>query len=492
MYLPELRWSETERADLHVHSYHSDGQHSPRELAHIAARKGLRVIALTDHASIKGIAEMTVEAAHLGVYNIPGIELNGETGDFLGYFLDYEERDFLAFLDEVNHLRETRIKETVARLNELGYEIDWSALVDFSHPAIPSRAHIARMLVNQGRRRNTDTVFHELIGRGKPAYVPPEAPSDEKCIQMIQKAGGVAVLAHPHYLDISKNEIRNYSEKLASAGLLGYERVPGKTGYQELVATWDEAGKEFGLLELGGSSFHGDKVSDVSLGDSSIPCYLISEMDRRLPANSAHKSFFKRMLWRSINLSAKEFENSLLPEPITIKELNFSHLLDFDPNIEPAPPDYAGMPYILLGPGAINRHNEIARVLKDFGLQIVTAETRDNYPELAWTIYKMDKVPRENKMREILRFELDKYLYGNTSTKYRIVFFLNRTDVDLRRIKKYIRRMLGEMQFYRVIYGNLSDTFFTSFVHIPNENDINRESWILDQFGVTSTDKSHA
>lgn len=490
MNLPELRWLETERADLHVHSYYSDGQHSPRELAQIAARQGLRVIALTDHASIKGVAEMTVEAARLGVYNIPGIELNAATGDFLGYFLDYEDRDFLAFLDEVNHLREARIKETVARLNELGYEIDWSALIEFSHPAIPSRAHIARMLVNQGRHQNTDAVFHELIGRGRPAYVPPEAPSDERCIQMISKAGGVAVLAHPHYLDIPKDEIRSYSQKLASAGLLGYERVPGRTGDQELASAWDEAGGEFGLLKLGGSSFHGDKVSDVSLGDSSIPCYLISEMERRLPTHSTHKSFFKRMLWRSINLSAEEFENSLIPEPITITKLNFSHLLDFNPIIEPVPPDFKGIPYILLGPGAFDRHNEITRMLKNFGLQIITEETRDNYPKLAWTIYKMDKVPQENKAREILRFELDKYLYGNTSTKYRIIFFLNKTDVDLRRIKKHIRCMLGEMRFYRVTYGNLSDTFFTSFVHIPNESDISRECWILERFGITATDKS--
>lgn len=485
MNLPKLSWSHAERADLHVHSHYSDGQHSPRQIAQLAAQKGLHIIALTDHASIAGIAEMTGEAAKRGIYNIPGIELNAATGDFLGYFLDYENKKLLAFLDEVNHFRKARIKESIVRLNELGYDIDWSSLVSFALPAIPSRTHIARMFVNQGRYRNVDAVFKELLRRGRSAYIAPKAPSDIQCMQMIREAGGIAVLAHPHYLDIPKNEIRKYGQDLASWSLSGYERIPKGERWSECKSAWERIEKETNLIKFGGSGFHGDEVSGVALGARTIPGFLIPKMERHLPAETIHKDFFKRLLWRSINLNSEEFKQSLFPEVITLKEQACSRLLSFIPNVEPVPADFLGTPYVLLGPGAFNQHKVIIEILENFGAQIVAVKARDDYPELAWTIYQMDKLSLEDKKRDALRFELDNFLYGSAATKYRIIFFHNKAGVALRRLKKHIRRTLGQMRFYRVVLENLSDTFFTSYVHIPSESDINREGWILDRFGLS-------
>ena len=43
--------------DLHLHSCYSDGLHPPAELVRMAAEKGLRAIAITDHDSVDGIDE---------------------------------------------------------------------------------------------------------------------------------------------------------------------------------------------------------------------------------------------------------------------------------------------------------------------------------------------------------------------------------------------------------------------------------------------------
>ena len=50
--------------DLHSHTTASDGQLAPRELVQEAARRGLRVLAITDHDSTDGLAEAMEEAAH--------------------------------------------------------------------------------------------------------------------------------------------------------------------------------------------------------------------------------------------------------------------------------------------------------------------------------------------------------------------------------------------------------------------------------------------
>jgi predicted metal-dependent phosphoesterase TrpH len=481
--LPELHWSSSERADLHLHSCFSDGQHTPSRLAQLAAQKGLSVIALTDHATVEGITEMIVQAASWGVYNIPAIELNARTGDFLGYFIDYEHKGLLAFLEEMNVFREKRIRETVARLNELGHWIDWPALVRFARPALPSRSHIARMFVALGRFPNVDTVFKTLLGRGRPAYIEPEAPSDEQCIQMIREAGGLAVLAHPQFLNMALRDIQPYAYQLASWGLSGYERIPESAGVSQVASAWGKAGEENGLFEVGGSGFHGEEISGASLGGVTIGGDLFPKMKACLPDQTIQKSFFKRMFWRSSNLSSEEFRQSLFPEDIQLKTQTCVELLDYQPALEPLPVDFTGLPFVLIGPGALDRHQEIAKILQGFGAQIVSEEIRENYPALTWALYRMYQLPRHLKHRDLLRFALDHHLYGERAASYRIIFFHNPRGESLRRIKQQIRGTLGKIKFYRVTCQNMTDTFFTSYVHIPDEEDINWECWVLQQAG---------
>ena len=63
--------------DLHSHTTASDGTFSPRELVQEAARRGVRVLAVTDHDSTEGLAEAMAEAAaHPPLRIVPGIEIN--------------------------------------------------------------------------------------------------------------------------------------------------------------------------------------------------------------------------------------------------------------------------------------------------------------------------------------------------------------------------------------------------------------------------------
>jgi len=81
--------------DLHTHTTSSDGTLRPRELVAEAARRGVRVLSVTDHDSTDGLAE-AMEAAreHPPLTIVPGIEINcdveGAEIHVLGYCMDYE------------------------------------------------------------------------------------------------------------------------------------------------------------------------------------------------------------------------------------------------------------------------------------------------------------------------------------------------------------------------------------------------------------------
>jgi len=81
-----LPWS---RADLHIHTTHSDGAASvPELLAHVAATADLRLIAITDHDSITGARQAAQIARSFGVEVIVGEEVSTAEGHLLALFID--------------------------------------------------------------------------------------------------------------------------------------------------------------------------------------------------------------------------------------------------------------------------------------------------------------------------------------------------------------------------------------------------------------------
>ena len=63
--------------DLHIHSkYSCDGQYEIGEILQMGADCGLKTIAITDHNSVKGVAEALVGGERHGIEVIPGIEID--------------------------------------------------------------------------------------------------------------------------------------------------------------------------------------------------------------------------------------------------------------------------------------------------------------------------------------------------------------------------------------------------------------------------------
>ena len=64
------------KADLHNHSYYSDGLLSPIELVRLASKASCDLFSLTDHDTTDGIAEAKLEADKVGLNLINGVEIS--------------------------------------------------------------------------------------------------------------------------------------------------------------------------------------------------------------------------------------------------------------------------------------------------------------------------------------------------------------------------------------------------------------------------------
>lgn len=232
----------------------------------------VRVVALTDHDTVAGIPEAWRAAETLGLEFVPGIEFSAyddEVGQthLLGYFVDHEHAGFAAYLEEARQARARRASEMVERLNRLGLGVSMEEVEAQASPnGLIARPHVARALVDGGWVRDVPEAFDRYITAGGPAYVPTRRVGPEEGIRLIHEAGGVAVLAHG-----ARTHGPEVIRRLASHGLDGLEIFHPDHGPFEVTRMRNLA-DELGLLETGGSDWHGFRGSRKGrLGAAPVP-----------------------------------------------------------------------------------------------------------------------------------------------------------------------------------------------------------------------------
>jgi predicted metal-dependent phosphoesterase TrpH len=255
-------------ADLHLHSNASDGALSPGALVELACSKGLRVISITDHDTVEGLAEAMAVSRTREITVVPGVEISASVDasdcHVLGYWIDHMDARLLRELERFRRLRVARAKEMLAALRRLGAAISWDAIDSRVDAGTLGRPHIALALVEAGYAVNVQDAFERYLGRGRPAYVPRPKVTPARAIRMIREAGGIAVLAHPR-------DLVGLVPDLAAAGLGGLEVY--YPGYDEkLIGELTELAARYDLLATGGSDFHGHgSRPDDGLGEVDMP-----------------------------------------------------------------------------------------------------------------------------------------------------------------------------------------------------------------------------
>jgi predicted metal-dependent phosphoesterase TrpH len=272
-------------ADLHLHTNFSDGTYTPEELAMEGGRHGLAAMALTDHDTLEGCERMAAACAGRGIEFIFGTELtaehNGHELHLLGYCLDMGNETLLAEVAKFQLVRQNRIREMVARLNQLGMPLQAEAVFAIANCRSPGRPHVARALVQAGLCASLDEAFERFLKVNRPAWVPKFKMSATKAIELIHQAGGVAVMAHP-----GLNRTDEIIPGMVAAGLDGIECFHSRHS-TATAGHYLEIADQYELIVTGGSDCHGMNKGKPLIGSIKLPYQHVEKLKQKAASRRA-------------------------------------------------------------------------------------------------------------------------------------------------------------------------------------------------------------
>ena len=255
------------RIDLHMHSTASDGTDTPLRLAEKAKAAGIEVFALTDHDTVAG-AEQLAGRLPEGVTFVPGIEFsteyNGKDIHILGLYIEYEAPFFKQQLQEFVDSRIARNQKMCANLQGAGIDISYEKLQAAFPGSVITRGHYAKYLLDHGYIKSIPEAFERYIGDRAKYFVPREKVTPSQAVQLILKANGLPVLAHPPLYHMSDASLDTLVNTLAEDGLAGIEAIYS-TYHQAEERHMHSLAKKYGLCISGGSDFHGSSKPGLEM-----------------------------------------------------------------------------------------------------------------------------------------------------------------------------------------------------------------------------------
>lgn len=262
------------RADLHCHTTCSDGSFSPTQIIHLAKECNLSGLSITDHDSIAAYANALSVAKEQQIELISGVEfssaIEGISVHILGYSFSLNNTDIHNFCERHQERRLQRNNEILVRLAANKMPITekevLACTVDdpSSSKHTVGRPHIAQAMVKKGYVDSIVNAFRLYLGEDRSCFVKGVFFDVEETIDIIHKAKGFAIIAHPHL--IKETHILPKLLEMPFDGLEGY--------YARLTPVqnerWVKIATKKNWLITGGSDFHGNLKPQIDLGASWI------------------------------------------------------------------------------------------------------------------------------------------------------------------------------------------------------------------------------
>ena len=251
------------RFDLHIHTTYSDGECTPQQVVDIAAEAGLDGIAIADHDECRGIGNIT---DNRGLSVLAGIEISATHGGeahVLGFGIDPHSDAVLAHVKKAEKKRWDRAVRIIDMLRASGVDITLEEVEAASGVGVIGRPHFAALLVAKGYASSLKEAFSRYLGRHAPFFVPLARVDARQAAEIINSAGGKAVLAHPGLM--SGDVLDTLLPRLGELGFWGIEAYyPTHTDGQ--CRTFESVARSHGLYVTAGSDFHGCAKPGVAIG----------------------------------------------------------------------------------------------------------------------------------------------------------------------------------------------------------------------------------
>jgi len=259
--------------DLHIHSTHSDGKLTPKQIVNYAIKENIPTISITDHDILTGSKEAIkyVKENKLDIAVISGIEIGADEEELelydihiLGLFIDLENKKLNKVTKDYLVGKEKQKLEMLKRLNNLGYHISLEELKQKAKGKNYGRVHLAEILQEKypTHFRDYQDIFDKLLANPKTAYVRPNRKSVREIIDIIHNAGGIAILAHPGLIKNHKQAIIKFLDLGGDGVELNYAYSNRKSKKEEIEIIENikniisEYNKNKNVIFTGGTDFH--------------------------------------------------------------------------------------------------------------------------------------------------------------------------------------------------------------------------------------------
>lgn len=267
------KWVWALKADLHVHSYYSDGADSVEGVIKKAKKAGLAAISFVDHDTVSGWQEQQQIAETYGIQAIPGIEISAY--DFkrqrkvhiLGYRFSPEARAITRLCSEMLKLRHDHSMWQVSQIRAAGFNLDAKAVIASAKPSTTVyKQHIMQQLTDAHYTSEEYKFLYKSLFKGTGvAAGDVEYVDAADAVRAIVADGGIAVVAHPGQLDSFE-----LIPELIGAGLGGIERNHFDHSVEDHRKV-EELAQQYGLVMTGGSDYHGAFGTAIEPGDIVSP-----------------------------------------------------------------------------------------------------------------------------------------------------------------------------------------------------------------------------
>ena len=260
------------KADFHFHSVYSDGAETPKELVRNYQKLGFKILALTDHNTIAGFEELKKEAEQKNIKAILGVELSAQYQGIHLHLMAYnfDQKKMMPLLQKIQRRRVSETKQKIAKLQKLGFDISWQALIEFfPYTRYWGNKHLLNFLKKDEKNRALLQKFsprldlweliEKLFGRGAPAFVEEEYLDVFEVLEKAKKANALVSIAHPAMqLRYDQDYI---IKELAQRGLDAIEAVSLQHNWDNIVH-YQMLAKKLKLKITAGTDFH-EKVDFI-------------------------------------------------------------------------------------------------------------------------------------------------------------------------------------------------------------------------------------
>jgi len=283
------------KIDLHIHTNKSDGLLSPKEIIDKAKRKQVQTIAIADHDTVDAYTDEVYNYAKDNeIELITAVEISTKTKKcgihVLGYNIDTSNKYLNESLKKIRNARHDYLYNVANKLNEMNYilninKLDMIEAVTKAHIAmdiISNKTNEKQLLKQFGHIPSKGEFIETIMNENCPAYVKKKTVTPKEAAEIIRKAGGKVVLAHPvayvHEDNLTMNEILEIINDMKADGLeANYIYTDRNNNIVNEIEKWNKFAEENHLFVTIGSDFHMEDGNHAEIGLENVGVVLEDE-----------------------------------------------------------------------------------------------------------------------------------------------------------------------------------------------------------------------